>query len=64
MKLHGRVFWILGMMQWVWYRSDGLRERFVSMHVLVPGDWTVQRGHDLLEEVEEEAVLMLQLRIM
>jgi geranylgeranyl reductase len=31
MKLHGRVFWILGMMQWVWYRSDGLRERFVSI---------------------------------
>ena len=29
------------------------RERFVSMHVLVPGDWTVQRGHDLLEEVED-----------
>jgi geranylgeranyl reductase len=31
MTLHGRVFWILGMMQWVWYRSDGLRERFVSI---------------------------------
>ncbi|WP_232628960.1 geranylgeranyl diphosphate reductase [Methylobacterium sp. Leaf118] len=31
MRLHGRVFWILGMMQWVWYRSDGLRERFVAM---------------------------------
>ena len=31
MRLHGRVFWILGMMQWVWYRSDGLRERFVSI---------------------------------
>ena len=31
MKLHGRVFWILGMMQWVWYRSDGLRERFVAI---------------------------------
>jgi len=28
--------------------------RFVSMHVLVPGDWTVQRGHQLLEQVEEE----------
>jgi cation diffusion facilitator family transporter len=28
------------------------RERFVSMHVLVPGSWTVARGHDLLEEVE------------
>lgn len=26
--------------------------RFVSMHVLVPGRWTVQRGHDLCEEVE------------
>jgi cation diffusion facilitator family transporter len=25
---------------------------FISFHVLVPGDWTVQRGHDLLEEVE------------
>ena len=23
-----------------------------SDHVLVPGDWTVVRGHDLLEEVE------------
>ncbi|MGW5960043.1 geranylgeranyl diphosphate reductase [Methylorubrum thiocyanatum] len=31
MRLHGRVFWILGMMQWVWYRSDGLRERFVAI---------------------------------
>lgn len=28
------------------------RRAFVSMHVLVPGDWTVQRGHDLAEEVE------------
>jgi cation diffusion facilitator family transporter len=25
---------------------------FVSMHVLVPGGWTVQRGHDVLEEIE------------
>ena len=29
-------------------------QRFVSMHVLVPGEWSVQRGHDLLETVEEE----------
>jgi cation diffusion facilitator family transporter len=28
------------------------RRSFVSLHVLVPGAWTVQRGHDLLEEVE------------
>lgn len=31
MKLHGRVFWILGIMQWFWYGSDKMRERFVSM---------------------------------
>jgi cation diffusion facilitator family transporter len=27
--------------------------RFVSVHVLVPGAWTVQRGHEWLEEIEE-----------
>lgn len=26
--------------------------RFVCVHVLVPGEWTVQRGHDLCEEIE------------
>jgi geranylgeranyl reductase len=31
MKAHGRVFWVLRMMQWFWYRNDALRERFVSM---------------------------------
>lgn len=52
------------------YRADGVvfhalrtrqagRQRFVSMHVLVPGAWTVQRGHDLVEglELEVRAVL-------
>jgi cation diffusion facilitator family transporter len=29
------------------------RRSFLSMHMLVPGEWTVQRGHDLAEEVEE-----------
>lgn len=28
------------------------RRAFVSVHVLVPGEWTVQRGHDLAEVVE------------
>ncbi len=32
------------------------RERFVSMHVLVPGTWTVTEGHNLLEQVEEAIV--------
>lgn len=31
MKAHGRVFWILGLMQRFWYSSDGRRERFVSI---------------------------------
>ena len=33
-------------------RSAG-RRRFVSMHVLVPGRWSVKRGHDLAEEIEK-----------
>lgn len=28
--------------------------RFVTVHVLVPGNWTVQQGHDLSEEIERE----------
>jgi cation diffusion facilitator family transporter len=28
------------------------RRAFVSVHVLVPGEWSVQRGHDFVEEVE------------
>jgi len=31
MKDHGRVFWVLGIMQRFWYSSDRRRERFVSM---------------------------------
>jgi cation diffusion facilitator family transporter len=34
-------------------RESGAR-RFVSLHVLVPGDWTVQRGHALLERIESD----------
>jgi cation diffusion facilitator family transporter len=28
--------------------------RFISMHVLVPGGWTVRRGHELAEQIEGE----------
>ncbi len=31
MKAHGKVFWVLGIMQHFWYSSDKRRERFVSM---------------------------------
>jgi cation diffusion facilitator family transporter len=34
-------------------RQSGAR-RFVSLHVLVPGDWNVQRGHELLERIEAD----------
>ncbi|MCB0858575.1 MAG: cation transporter [Solirubrobacterales bacterium] len=30
------------------------RRTFISVHVLVPGDWSVKEGHDLLERVEED----------
>ena len=31
MRAHGKVFWILGIMQSFWYSSDKRRERFVSI---------------------------------
>lgn len=27
-------------------------QRYAEMHVLVPGEWTVWKGHDLIEEIE------------
>ena len=47
------------------YRADGVQfhalltrqagaRKFVSVHVLVPGAWTVQRGHELLERIESD----------
>ncbi len=34
-------------------RQSGAR-RFVSVHILVPGEWTVQQGHALLEKIERD----------
>lgn len=39
-------------------RESG-RHRFVSMHVLVPGAWSIQKGHDLSENVEAEIIAAL-----
>lgn len=50
------------------YRSEGAswhalrtrragRRAFVDVHVLVPGAWTVQQGHDLLEKLENDVRL-------
>lgn len=34
-------------------RRSGAR-RFVSLHVLVPGEWTVHRGHALCDQIESD----------
>jgi cation diffusion facilitator family transporter len=39
-------------------RESG-RFRFISMHVLVPGAWSIQRGHDLSEEIEAKIIEVL-----
>jgi len=39
-------------------RESGAR-RFVELHVLVPGEWTIQRGHELLERLEGDIRLAL-----
>ena len=47
------------------YRQQGLefhalrtrqagRRAFITLHVLVPGKWTVQHGHDLVEQIEAD----------
>jgi cation diffusion facilitator family transporter len=52
------------------YRSDGisyhsLRSRqaaarkFLAVHLLVPGDWTVRKGHQLAEEIEQRVIRTL-----
>ena len=41
--------------QWHALRTrQAAARRFVSVHVLVPGAWTVQQGHDLCEAIEVE----------
>jgi cation diffusion facilitator family transporter len=45
-------------------RQSG-RLRFATFDMLVPGDWSVRRGHDLLEEVQREVEQCLpDLRVM
>jgi cation diffusion facilitator family transporter len=57
------------------YRQNGLEfhalrtrragaSRFVTLHILVPGDWTVQRGHQLLEHLEGDICRVLPNTIM
>ncbi len=52
------------------YERDGIQfhalrtraaasHRFVSFHVLVPGAWSIQKGHDLCEEIEQAIITAL-----
>jgi cation diffusion facilitator family transporter len=36
-------------------RYSGAR-RFMSVHILVPGSWTIQQGHDLVEVIEQRII--------
>ncbi len=33
---------------------ESAARKFVSLHVLVPGNWTVHRSHQLLENIEAD----------
>lgn len=35
-------------------------QRFAEVHVLVPGDWSVRRGHDLIEELEAQVAQQME----
>lgn len=56
----GRIEGILAQFEGEGARYHALRTRragaraFISVHVQVPGHWSVQRGHDLLERVEHD----------
>lgn len=43
-------------------RQAGQR-RFISMHLLVPGAWTVQQGHDYCEEIENHIENMFEVPV-
>jgi cation diffusion facilitator family transporter len=34
-------------------RQSGAR-KFISVHILVPDEWTVQKGHELTEQIEND----------
>ncbi len=40
-------------------REAGYR-RFITFHLLVPGEWTVKRGHDLAEGIEQHIEQMFE----
>ncbi|HNW60720.1 MAG TPA: cation diffusion facilitator family transporter [bacterium] len=42
----------------LWTRQAGAR-KFISVHILVPGDWPVQQGHDLIGEIEDKIHTLL-----
>lgn len=43
-------------------RQAGQR-KFISMHLLVPGAWTVQQGHDYCEEIENHIENMFEVPV-
>ena len=39
-------------------RASG-SSNFIEFDVLVPGDWTVKQGHDLVHDIEEQLMLVI-----
>jgi cation diffusion facilitator family transporter len=39
-------------------RQAGMR-RFLSVHLLMPGDWTIARGHEVAEEIEQALIAVV-----
>ena len=36
--------------------SRAAARKFMAIHLLVPGDWTVRRGHQLAEQIEQKVM--------
>jgi len=34
------------------------QRKFISLHLLVPGEWTVKQGHDCADDIEESIILL------
>jgi len=32
------------------------QRKFISLHLLVPGEWSVKQGHDMADQVEETII--------
>jgi cation diffusion facilitator family transporter len=41
------------------YTRTAAAKNFISFHLILPGDWTINRGHELTKRIEEKIKLLL-----